>query len=711
MNGCNMMDLGFTGGRFTWVNMQFNGHIIRECLDRVWGNLEWRISFPQATVFHLPRVHSDHNPILLYLNPSRLAIGKQPFRLEKFWIDHPEFQSLGQGVWQSSKLSTSQCISNMMSRAESWSKATFGNLFKRKKKILARLEGIYKYLSLRHNVFLSCLEKDLALEYADILKFEEDLWFMKSRTNWLLEEWDSSQLQLSSLAHPPTMDEIWRALNSMKPFKAPGSDGVHPFFYQKLWEHTRSKVCIDILQAFSTSTVPLGWNNCLLVLIPKVENPESITQFRPIGLCNTSYKIISKLLVNRIKPLLDTIISPCQASFIPGRKGTDNVIILQELIHSFNKKTGCTGDMIIKIDLEKASGQKINPSKFGIFFSRNVEHNSREELCSILEFPQTENLRKYLGVPPSPRKLKKQDCNFILDKVRAKLDGWKTKFFSMAERRILASSVLASIPNFYMQSFMLSYSTLSQLDKITRDFLWGFDLLKRKIHMVAWDTVTLPKSLGGLGMKSAKEANLVAMAKLNWRLFSKRDKLWCQIIASKYGIGTQPSPLPRNGSPMLNNIRKGSELFQKGIKWVPYNGRSISFWNDCWVMDAPLSNLLSGPISSQDRQLTVADAFVNRRFQPNNISYPIEEDLVRIISTTPTAITSSNTDSFCWKGSSDGSFSSTFAYNLAKGLHLSPKGDWKWIWKIQTLPKIQQFIWLLSHERLKTLGGILFPFV
>ncbi|GLU11404.1 hypothetical protein SLE2022_281540 [Rubroshorea leprosula] len=350
------------------------------------------------------------------------------------------------------------------------------------------------------------------------------------------------------------------------------------------------------------------------------------------------------------------------------------------------------------------SGQKINPSKSGIFFSRNVEHNAREELCSILDFPQTENLGKYLGVPLSPKKLKKQDCNFILEKVRAKLDGWKTKFFSMAGRRILASSVLASIPNFYMQSFMLPASTLSQLDKITRDFLWGSDLLKRKIHMVAWDTVTLPKSLGGLGLKSAKEANLVAMAKLNWRLFSERDKLWCQIIASKYGIGTQPSSLPRNGSPMLNNIRKGSELFQKGIKWVPYNGRSISFWNDCWVMDAPLSNLLSGPISSQDRQLTVADAFVNGRFQPNKISYPIQEDLVRIISATPTAITSSSTDSFCWKGSSDGSFSSTSAYNLAKGLHHSPKGDWKWIWKIQTLPKIQQFIWLLSHERLKTLG-------
>ncbi|GLT31842.1 hypothetical protein SLA2020_065500 [Shorea laevis] len=70
MNACNMMDLGFVGGRFTWVNMQSDGQIIREHLDRFWGNPEWRTSFPEATVFHLPRVHSDHNPILLNLNPS-----------------------------------------------------------------------------------------------------------------------------------------------------------------------------------------------------------------------------------------------------------------------------------------------------------------------------------------------------------------------------------------------------------------------------------------------------------------------------------------------------------------------------------------------------------------------------------------------------------------------------------------------------------------
>lgn len=91
-----------------------------------------------------------------------------------------------------------------------------------------------------------------------------------------------------------------------------------------------------------------------VVLIPKSENPNTIKQFRPIALCNVVYKAITKIIANRLKPLLWDLISPTQCSFILGRHRSDNIIISQEIIHSMANKRGKKGFMAIKVDLEKA---------------------------------------------------------------------------------------------------------------------------------------------------------------------------------------------------------------------------------------------------------------------------------------------------------------------------------------------------------------------
>ena len=115
----------------------------------------------------------------------------------------------------------------------------------------------------------------------------------------------------------------------------------------------------DIIRAikifFDTGIMPEGVNDTVIVLIPKVKNPQAIKDFRPISLCNVIYKVISKCLVNRLRPHLDGMVSPTQSAFIPGRLISDNALIAFECMHSLSTLKDGRGEFCAyKLDLAKA---------------------------------------------------------------------------------------------------------------------------------------------------------------------------------------------------------------------------------------------------------------------------------------------------------------------------------------------------------------------
>ncbi|XP_042962749.1 uncharacterized protein LOC122297028 [Carya illinoinensis] len=154
---------------------------------------------------------------------------------------------------------------------------------------------------------------------------------------------------------PYVVEEVEVAIQQMHPSTAPGPDGMSPVFYQKYWSKVGKSVTVFVLNALNNGVFPKELNHTFISLIPKKNNPSKVSDFRPISLCNVLYKIISKVIANRLKKILPMIIFDTQCAFVPGRQITDNVLVAYETLHYIrSKRVGRKGYMSLKLDMSKA---------------------------------------------------------------------------------------------------------------------------------------------------------------------------------------------------------------------------------------------------------------------------------------------------------------------------------------------------------------------
>ncbi|KAL4621362.1 hypothetical protein ACB092_06G222000 [Castanea dentata] len=291
---------------------------------------------------------------------------------------------------------------------------------------------------------------------------------------------------------------------------------------------------------------------------------------------------------------------------------------------------------ISNLILERIDRFFMNPDWCVLYWDAKVTHlpHCHYDHCIVL----------MEALPARHTGVRKHDFDFVLDKVKKKLAGWKANLLSIAGRLVFIHASSSTIPNYVMQQASLLDKILKGIDRVNRNFLWGSSDHLRKMHWVKWDVVTKPKEMGSLGLQSAKGRNTTLLAKLNWRLHKEKD---AHLAKSNLG---------------------------------------------------PIRAHIQGPLPQDLTNLKLKDVISLGRWDWSKIPFNIPLEIRDVIQAIPIPLIARNNDKLAWKFSPRGSFDMRSAYLIVKNLVEAGTFAGSWIWKLQTLPRIQIFIWRCIHE-------------
>ena len=155
----------------------------------------------------------------------------------------------------------------------------------------------------------------------------------------------------------------------------------------------------------------------------------------------------------------------------------------------------------------------------------------------------------------------------------------------MVGKATLIKSAVTSIPIYIMQTTLLPQKISHQLDKMSCQFLWWDTAQHKGCHTVNWETVTLPKEAGGLGLTSTRRRNHVILMNQTQCLYTNPSTLWAQVLKAKYFLHTMMSNNTRSmsRSHIYTAFLIGIKFLHEGMSWIVGDGQKIQIWKDSWL--------------------------------------------------------------------------------------------------------------------------------
>ena len=412
-----MIEFPFKGNSLSWVGNRVSRKV--QCrLDRAVGNEDWHHYFSHTNVEYLRLWGSDHRPIVTrFLSFKKL--GSKAFKFDKRWIGKNGFRDSILRGWNVPLSFHRDDLHDRIERCRKfisrWKRDNPSNAEKNIEEIKDQFEKAQidddfsqeAILNLKWSLCTAFRDEELywkqksratwLREGDQNTKFfhattkqrrarnrvtklrksagvwaetEEDIeevatrYFQTLFTSSDPSDFDESLKYITEKVTPamnealtkiPSDDEIHKAVFDINPDKALGPDGMTSLFFQQYWGITAEVMRQTVIDFFQDNALDPRLNQTNICLIPKTERPSEMSEFRPISLCNVSYKVISKILSKRLKRWLPKLISETQSAFVARCLITDNILVAHEVFHALRTNPSCKAKFVaIKTDMSKA---------------------------------------------------------------------------------------------------------------------------------------------------------------------------------------------------------------------------------------------------------------------------------------------------------------------------------------------------------------------